>query len=184
VTEERKERFLALLEPVYPRLSRYALAITRDREEARDLVGESVLRALERFDTLRDESSFAGFLFRIASHTHKRAHYRERMKQAFDPRMTQGLTDQGTSPERSAEAAIVMAALDSLPEKIKETILLFDIADLSLEEVRKIQGGTLSGVKSRLKRGHEALKQNLGVDREPTQNFDFMLLKGAERYAI
>ena len=53
--------------------------------------------------------------------------------------------------------------LNALPEKTKETIILFDVADLSLEEICEIQGGTISGVKSRLKRGRESVQKNLGI---------------------
>ncbi|OYV58704.1 MAG: hypothetical protein B7X01_03535 [Acidiphilium sp. 21-62-4] len=67
-------------------------------------------------------------------------------------------------PDVAAEIALVREALDRLPPKMKETILLFDVADLSLEEIRKIQGGTLSGVKSRLKRGREELRFMLGIE--------------------
>lgn len=41
---------------------------------------------------------------------------------------------------------------------MKETVILFEISGLSLEEIKKIQGGTISGVKSRLKRGRETLE--------------------------
>jgi RNA polymerase sigma-70 factor (ECF subfamily) len=187
---ERKERFLELLEPVYPRLSRYALAMTRNREEAKDLVSEAVLVALERFDTIREAEGFAGFLFRIVSRTHKRWHYRERMRSPFSVRLSESISDSGSSPERSAEAALVLRALDQLPEKTKETILLFDVADLSLEEIRRIQGGSLSGVKSRLRRGHETTRRLLGVesdasDDQPGQaNFNTILMEGAKTYAV
>ena len=46
---------------------------------------------------------------------------------------------------------------------MRETVVLFDVSDLSLEEIRRIQGGTLSGVKMRLKRGRERLARVLGV---------------------
>ncbi len=191
MTIERKERFLALLEPVYPRLSRYALAMTRNREEAKDLVSEAVLVALERFDTIRDEAGFAGFLFRIISRTHKRWHYRERMRSPFSEQNALTITDSGAQPDRSAEAAIVIAALDRLPAKTKETILLFDVADLSLEEIREIQGGSLSGVKSRLRRGHESVRRMLGIapapERDTTmkrEDFSTILLERAETYAV
>jgi RNA polymerase sigma-70 factor (ECF subfamily) len=163
---ERKKRFLALLEPVYPRLSRYALAITRNREEAKDLVSEAVLVALERFDTIRDEASFAGFLFRIVLRTHRHWHYRERLKTPFNKASAEAIEDSGVAPDKSAEIAIVMSALERLPVKVKETVLLFDVADLSLEAVREIQGGTLSGVKSRLRRGHETLRKILGAEKK------------------
>jgi RNA polymerase sigma-70 factor, ECF subfamily len=166
MNNERKERFLALLEPVYPRLSRYALAMTHNREDAKDLVGEAVLVALERFDSIRSDDGFPGFLYRIVARTHKRWHYRDRRSVPIEEILLETIVDTRALPDAAAEMAVVMAALDKLPAKMKETILLFDIGDLSLEEIRSIQGGTLSGVKSRLRRGRDMLKQTLGIDSE------------------
>ena len=163
---ERKEKFLALLEPVYPRLSRYALAMTHNREDAKDLVGEAILVALERFDSIRSDDGFPGFLYRIIARTHKRWHRRERRSVGIEEVQLETIVDPRAMPDAAAEMAIVMAALDTLPAKMKETILLFDIGDLSLEEIRNIQGGTLSGVKTRLRRGREMLKSILGIDSE------------------
>jgi RNA polymerase sigma-70 factor (ECF subfamily) len=49
--------------------------------------------------------------------------------------------------------------LDSLEERQRETVILFEISGLSLEEIRAIQGGSLSGVKSRLVRGRQRLAE-------------------------
>lgn len=160
---ERKERFLELLEPVYPRLAQYALAMTRNREEAKDLVGEAVLVALERFDSLRSDDGFPGFLYRIVARTYHRSQRRARRFVEVDNSKLERLVDPHATPDVAAELAIVMEALERLPAKIKETMLLFDVADLSHEEIRKIQGGTLSGVKTRLRRGRAMLKTQLGI---------------------
>ena len=192
LTVERKQQFLALLEPVYPRLSRYALAMTRNKDEAKDLVSEAVLVALENFDTIRDEAGFSGFLFRIVSRTYKRTHFRARIWTPLAATHAETILDVNAQPDRAAELAIVMAALERLPEKTKETLVLFDVADLSLEEVRVIQGGSLSGVKSRLRRGHETLKQQLGIEEVPERTlrkkandgYEMLLLERAETYAI
>ena len=49
------------------------------------------------------------------------------------------------------------AALDKLPAAQKEAVILFEISGFSIKEIAEIQGSTESGVKSRLKRGREAL---------------------------
>ena len=191
LTIERKKRFLELLELVYPRLSRYALAMTRNKDEAKDLVSEAVLVALEEFDSIRDEAGFAGFLFRIVSRTYKRTHFRARIWTPLAPMHSETILDVNAQSDRAAELAIVMAALERLPEKTKETLILFDVADLSLEEIRVIQGGSLSGVKSRLRRGHEAVKKHLGIVDESQKariksegaRHEVLLFEGAETYA-
>jgi len=163
VTEEYQEAFLALLEPVYPRLARYSLAITKDRMEAEDLTSETVLRALESYDTLNDPTKFASFLFTIATRLNKRKRFRERMRMKYDERLAIRIADNSAGPDNAAEIRIVMDALERLPQKVRVTVMLFEIADLSLEEIREVQSGTLSGVKSRLRRGRKLLQEMLEV---------------------
>jgi RNA polymerase sigma-70 factor (ECF subfamily) len=159
----KQQVFLDLLEPVYPRLSRFALSLARSVEEAEDLTSATVLEALERFDTVNEHAKFAGFLFTIASRLHKRKTYRERFRRSFDNERAEAIKLGEPLPDHAAEIRIVMDAIGLLPEKVKETLLLFEVADLSLNEIRIIQGGSISGVKSRLKRGRESVQRALGI---------------------
>src|ERR1043165_3547091 len=102
------EDFLRLLEPVYPKLARFSLAITRDSELAKDLTSDTVLAALERFETMRDTEHFAGFLFTIASRLHKRRKYRDRFRIPYDRSSAENHVDTNPTPDQAAEIAIVM----------------------------------------------------------------------------
>ncbi|HET6401190.1 MAG TPA: RNA polymerase sigma factor [Candidatus Kapabacteria bacterium] len=163
MTDARQREFLEMLEPVYDRLSRYALAVTRDEMDAEDLVSATVLQAFEQFDRAITDNRFLHYLIKIASRLHKRRRYRERNQIPFDESFAREIADTNPLPETAAEIRLVMDALNTLPEKMRETVVLFDISDLPLEEIRHLQGGTLSGVKSRLKRGRERLAKALGV---------------------
>jgi RNA polymerase sigma-70 factor (ECF subfamily) len=193
VKRSTKEEFLTFLEPVYPRLSRYSLAITRNQEEAEDLTSDTVLIALEQFEKMKDKEHFAGFLFKVASRLYKRKHYRERFRTNYNRETAETQEDSAPKPDQAAEIAIVMSALGKLPPKMKETVVLFDVADLSLEEIQSIQGGTLSGVKSRLRRGRETIKKNLGINERGEginfrgmkhENLSPALVKQGEYYAL
>ncbi len=164
--KNKHQEFLALLEPVYPRLSRYARAVTKNREETEDLVSDTVLAALEKFNARQSHENFAGLLFKIASRMHKRRRYRDRFRVSYNQAVAEEIEDRNPSPDKAAEISIIMEALNTLPVKIIETVVLFDVADLSLEEIRQVQGGTISGVKSRLKRGREMLQKQLGIKNE------------------
>jgi RNA polymerase sigma-70 factor (ECF subfamily) len=158
------QEFLALLQPAYDGLARYARALTGNAELAEDLVSDTVLIALQDFGMLRDRDRFLPYLMRIASRLHKRRRYRERMRMPFREAEAVRQPDSSPAPDRAAEIRIVLDALAQLPDRVQQTVLLFDVADLSLEEVRQVQGGTLSGVKSRLRRGREQLSKSLGVE--------------------
>jgi RNA polymerase sigma-70 factor (ECF subfamily) len=167
-TEGRQERFLELLHSAHDRLESFALAMTRDAEEAKDLVSETLLRAYEHFDELRNPAAFVGYLLAIASRLQKRGWWRRRIFEVFDMERAEAIPDTGSAPDAQVDVEALYAALARLPEAQRETVVLFEITGLSLEEIQKIQGGSLSGVKSRLVRGRERLARLLRVDEGET----------------
>ncbi len=180
MTDARQRTFLELLEPAYDRLSRYALAVTHDEMDGEDLVAATVLAAYEQFGNITDEAPFLHFLVKIASRLNKRKRYRERNRVTYDESLAMQRHASEPSPETAAEIRLVMDALQTLPEKMRETIVLFYISDFSLEEIRHIQSGTLSGVKTRLKRGREQLAHTLGVKLTETRSESIQKMPGTE----
>ncbi|HIW82990.1 MAG TPA: sigma-70 family RNA polymerase sigma factor [Candidatus Dorea gallistercoris] len=59
------DTFARMYEAVYQDLYRFALCLLRDRHEAEDAVGESVLAAYENIRKLRDEKAFKNWIFTI-----------------------------------------------------------------------------------------------------------------------
>ena len=171
--KERRERFMRLYEPLRPRLARFAAAMTNDREEARDLVAETTLAAYEGFDDLRDERAFLSWLFTIAGRLYRKRGIREKYHGEYHEEQVRRMPDAGTSPEVSADVALLHAALEKLPPEQREAVILFEIADIPLKEICTIQGTTLSGAKSRVTRGRRRLAQLLGAideGEEPTSD--------------
>lgn len=158
----QQERFIQLYEPVHRALLRYCEALTRHPDTAKELVSEVVLEALENFHKLRDEAAFLGFLFGIARNCRRRK-YRRMARETDLQDAALNRVDQDPGPDQSAEVSLLYDAMVKLPEKQQEALMLFEVSGFSLEEIRKIQGGSLSGVKLRLKRGRVKLKQLLGL---------------------
>jgi len=165
--KEKQARFLALYNPVHVPLLRYCEALCRHSETAKELVSEVVLEAFENLDKLRSEAAFAGFLFGIAKNKMRRK-YRIYGREISLDSCTEDPSDIAAGPEIKAEVSLLYDALENLPEKQREALILFEVSGLSLKEINDIQGGSLSGVKLRLKRGRTKLKQLLGVA-EPAQ---------------
>lgn len=159
----KQEEFLAVFEPLRSRLSRYIYALVRNREEARDVMSDTILLAYERFDGVRNRESFVFFLFTIARRLYHRSERRKKLFFVFSREETETFSVHDHLPDTTAEIRLLYDALAQLPNRQREAIALFDIAGLSLEEVRAVQGGTVSGVKTRLKRGRERLALLLGV---------------------
>lgn len=160
---ERQRRFMALLTPHYRYLERYALAMERDREASLDLVGETLLRAWERFDDLRDPRAFLSWLLTIA-----RRLARDRRRRRFFIKEHLGhaallLAETSHIPELSADVTALHAAMARLPVAQREAIVLFELNGLSLQEVAEVQECSVGAVKVRLHRGRAKLGALLGV---------------------
>ena len=161
---DKQQRFLHLFEPLQPRLQRFVLAMTRNEELAKDIIGETILIAFERIDALRHDEAFLSFLFTIATRVHrKRSRELERTVGIEDEDVTR-MFDQATPPDIAADIAALYRALDRLPEKQREAVLLYEVIGLSTREIRDAQGGTLVGVRVRIARARKKLARLLGVD--------------------
>ena len=156
---EKKEEFLKLLEPVLGQLSGYALALTRNREDSRDLVSDTILSAYENFDKLKKKESFKSFVFTIASRHFKRGKWRRKIFSEFDKEKAEKIPFSFEYVENNIDVKVLYSALSKLKENYREAIVLFEISGFTLDEIKNVQGGTLSGVKSRLKRGREMLEK-------------------------
>lgn len=161
---EKNKRFMQLYEPLHRSLERFARTMTGSREEARDLVSETVLLAFEGFERLRDRDAFLSFLFTIARRLHRKHHRRKERFGTYDEEQVAAIRDNGPMPDARVDVERLYTALAELPERQREAVVLFEISGLSLEEIRTIQGGTLSGVKTRLVRGRRRLAELLGAD--------------------
>lgn len=166
----RQERFLALLEPRLEDLSRFCLAMTRDPEGGKDLMGDVILAAFEGFDTLREEAAFLSYLFTIARRTFYRRQKREKIFSEYDEVKARTIAAGGSPVWIGADVRALYEALAQLPEAQREAIVLFEITGLSLKEVAEVQDASLSAVKSRLARGRERLARLLGVPSRETQS--------------
>lgn len=165
--QERHERFLRLFEPLRVGFGRFCRAITSDRELARDLASDSILIVFEHIDSLRDDGKFKSYLFTTAARLHKRQRHRERNRAPYDASQAEAIRDNGVSVDASYDIDLLYRMLSRLPEAQREAVILFEISGLSLEEIRQIQGGSLSGVKSRIARGRELLAKLMTDDEKP-----------------
>ncbi|MDA3927672.1 MAG: RNA polymerase sigma factor [Prolixibacteraceae bacterium] len=152
---------MKLYEPIHQRLSNYCRSMASCRADAEDLLNDTALAAFEQFDKLEDASAFAGYLFTIASNLFKKQIRRKKFRGNYNEKEALLIADLNVDAETRTELSLIMQKIDMLPNLQREALILFHISDLPLEEIRKIQGGSLSAVKQRIKRGRERLMQML-----------------------
>ena len=147
--------FHELVAPFAQRLYRFLVVRLRDEREARDALQETLLAAWSGLPRLRDAREPWPWLAGIAAH------------KAIDvARRRRHLLPLGERPERGyevdAESAEVRDALDRLPEKAREVLLLRYLLRLSEEETAAVLGVRVGTVKSRAARARRRLLEELG----------------------
>ncbi|WP_338871239.1 RNA polymerase sigma factor [Myxococcus stipitatus] len=165
-----QERFEAAMEPLLPRLHRFCLALCRSRQEAEDLLQDTLVRAYLSGDA-REPGSRLGWLCRIARNQfleNRRSLARRRSllesvmegASAVMGSLFAGGVEQ-PDPEarlcRSEEAELLLGCLHALPEKFRLVVLLCDVEDLPYEEVSRVLSLPVGTVKSRHSRGRARL---------------------------
>ncbi len=155
---------MRLLSPLRHRLVHFARSLERDLDDADDLVADTVLAALESFHRLRNHQAFLAWLFTIATRLHRRRSRRAKLFVPIVADHSEALRARTPAPDVSVDARILIAAMRQLPEKQREAVALFEISGLTIEEIRKIQGGTAGAVKVRLHRGRRRLAELLSAD--------------------
>jgi RNA polymerase sigma-70 factor, ECF subfamily len=159
------------------RIQRLIARMVRDVDLVDDIAQETFIRAYRALPQFRGDSAFYTWLYRIAVNTAKKT----LLDMRRDPVVTQSalasgddddetsrldneLTD-GETPEAvlaSREIAeTVNAAIEALPEDLRQAILLREVEGLAYEEIANVMNCPIGTVRSRIFRAREAIAQRL-----------------------
>jgi RNA polymerase sigma-70 factor (ECF subfamily) len=166
---ERRARFdaeaLAQLDALYS----FALKLTRGRDEAEDLVSDTLLRAFQRWEQYRLGTNIRAWLFTILYHAFVSR------KRRIDAREVQPLEDEegreifeavgdvnpeGTFYDSFVDQEIV-DAIQNLPEEYRAAVVMSDLHGLRYGEIAQVLGVPEGTIKSRLFRGRRLLQAQL-----------------------
>jgi len=169
----KQNEFMMHYEPCHEQFIRYCKAKSYGIiADYKDLVNETILRAFEGFDRLKNKHAFCGFLYSTASNIIKNELRSKRNKEIKELNEINLTALEQNHAEQKFEIEVLYTALSRLPESQKEAIILFEINGYSLKEVADIQNVGLSAVKLRLKRGREKLADILTVPALKEENAD------------
>lgn len=157
---------IAIVEPMIPRLRRYARALLRDRDEADELVQDCLEHAVSRWHSRRGEGSAHGWVFTILHNlalNRVRQLARRGQHLSFDADQVAPLADRPRQ-EDGLRRREILAALDRLPDEQRQVLLLVSLEDVSYAEAAEILGVPLGTVMSRLSRGRERLRRLLAEE--------------------
>jgi RNA polymerase sigma factor (sigma-70 family) len=175
-----RERFGAEVERLADRLFGTALRFTRNRQDAEDLVAETVARAWEKLDELRDPGAFGAWIQRILANTfvsqwrHRRAspeieqepsESRDGEPFSLFEQLHQPFLLWWSNPEEAAVQKLVVEdidrALDALAEGFRIAVILVDVQGNSYAQAAQILGVPVGTVRSRLARARAQLQREL-----------------------
>lgn len=161
-------------EQVYRRFERpvfaMALRICGDREEAFEVLQETMLKVYDRIGGFRGESPFWAWLRRIALNEALMALRRGR-RLAEELPMEDGfeaVDEFAPPPPAAADAALLQRALEALPATTRSVLWLYHAEGYTHEEIAAAMHRTPSFSKSQLSRDTRRLRMLLGCDARTT----------------
>ena len=140
-----------------PRLRRYARALVGNRDDADDLVQDTLERALTKSALWRGVADMRAWLFGMMHNLHIDGVRRPKLHTVVLDDDTPEIPVAPTQGERLAVLDLP-AALERLPVEQREIILLVALEDMSYVEVASTLGIPIGSVMSRLSRGRERLR--------------------------
>ena len=170
------EAFEVLLNRHQERVLRLVLSILKDPMDTEEVVQDVFLRALDKIESFRGDSSFATWIHRIAVNAALMRKRRDRagtevpldeVMPAFDDEgqiagQVVDWSEQATDPVLEQEGReVIRAAVDRLDSKYQTVFLLRDVEGFSTEETAHILGLGMPAVKSRLHRARLYLRKEL-----------------------
>lgn len=183
MTEQQniKEWFESALDDVLDDLYGAALRMAKNHADAQDLVAESVSKAFQSIDKLKDRAAFRGWIFRILSNCfmsdcRKRKTRAETSVSNFEDEDENGdfwLFDKlhqpfllwWGNPEQQfineLLGAEIQAAIDKLPEAYRIVLVLSEMEGFSYQEMSEILDVPVGTIRSRLSRARSLLQKEL-----------------------
>ena len=169
-----RARFERDVLPLLPNLYGAALRLTRNPQDAEDLLQETYLRAFRGFAGFQEGTNLRAWMYRILTNTFINS-YRKKQREPVtvqdedieDWFLYDRLGESGV--EASAESEVleqipdedVQRALEALPESFRMAVLLADVEGFSYKEIAQILDIPIGTVMSRLHRGRKALEKAL-----------------------
>lgn len=147
---------MQLYHPLHAKLCRFVQTLIWDKEEAKDIVSETILITFEQFDKIKDEKAILSYLFSVASNLVKK---KINKKKFWSWLNTDEMADLKSAygSENSLMLYELNQALQKLPVKQYEALTWFEISGLSIKEIAALHKMSEEGVKTNIHRARKKM---------------------------
>ncbi|MEO8859064.1 MAG: RNA polymerase sigma factor RpoE [Burkholderiaceae bacterium] len=159
------------------RIQRLIGRMVRDVDLVEDIAQETFIRAYRALHQFRGDAQFYTWLYRIAVNTAKKA----LMELKHDPTVSESAFRSGSDDDETSQpgneptaedtpesllaakeiAAVVNAAMEALPEDLRQAVTLREIEGLTYEEIAAVMNCPIGTVRSRIFRAREAISAKI-----------------------
>jgi RNA polymerase sigma-70 factor (ECF subfamily) len=149
--------------PHVDRLFRHARWLERNRDEAEDLVQETLTEALQSFHRFAPGTNCRAWLLAILHHVRsnrRRKQGRLVTEAGVEERIANTVPFVPPIPEHVTDEDMLLS-LSKIPQHHQEIILLCDVEDMTYKEIAAALDVPIGTVMSRLHRGRELLRVEL-----------------------
>lgn len=153
-----REAFDALIARWHEPVWRYLRRLTNSDDAAGDLSQDTWMRVLRGIAKLRDPASLRPWLFGIARRVAMDRFRREYRQPVDADAELEELAAPETGAELEADLAALESRLESLPLRERETLALFYLRELSIDQIAALLAVPTGTVKSRLFRARQMLR--------------------------
>jgi RNA polymerase sigma-70 factor (ECF subfamily) len=167
-TDLQSDSFEELAMPLFDQLYNFAHWLTRNREEAEDLVQETYSKALKGFSSFKLGSNFRAWMYRILRNTFltSRTGLKVTMTEPLEPEEAGAeLAVERDTPEtilfERSNRELLQSAIDQLPGYYREILLLCEVEEMSYQEIAETLSIPIGTVMSRLARARKTLRDRL-----------------------
>lgn len=173
--QQLERRFADEAMPYIDQLYGAAMKMTRNPQDAQDLVQETFMKAFASFGSFTEGTNLKAWLYRIMTNSFINT-YRKRQREPYLGAVDEledwqmgGAESTTSMSAKSAEAEaldrtpanVVTDALNALPEDFRLVVYLADVEGFSYQEIADIIERPIGTVMSRLHRGRSRLRQSL-----------------------
>ncbi|WP_026196109.1 sigma-70 family RNA polymerase sigma factor [Corynebacterium lubricantis] len=169
---ESSQRFTEEAMPLLDQLYGGALRMTRNPQDAEDLVQETYLKAYKAFDSFKPGTNLKAWLYRIMTNTYINT-YRKKQRRPLETSADEvtdhqlyttsnhdstGLQSAEVEALKNMPDSQITEALNSLSDDYRMVVYLADVEGMAYKEIAEIMDTPLGTVMSRLHRGRKQLR--------------------------